>query len=469
MTMTTRCDHPDRAISIIGAGLAGTLLARLLAQRGWQVDVYERREDPRAGPVIGGRSINLALAERGWNALRLAGVADAVASQAIAMRGRAVHAMDGRVEVQPYGLTDAHVIHSVHRANLNRLLVDQAAAAGARLHFECGLRDVDWDRNEVLLESDGQTLRRPFGRVIGADGAGSPLRAALARVTPQQEVWEPLGHGYKELSIPPAADGSFRMDPNALHIWPRGEFMLIALPNADRSYTVTLFLPLQGPRSFEQLQSPAAIDAFFQTEFPSAVPYLQDLQSEFAENPLGQLGTLRLSPWRLGERALLIGDAAHAVVPFHGQGMNCAFEDCALLARLLEGPDCSDAFAQLEQQRKANADAIATMAVENYQEMRDAVAQAGFLWRRQIEHALTTRFPERVLSRYALVSFTQVPYAEAQRRGAILGGIIDRLQAATSLEAIDWTLAATLVHERLNVLPDAAQLGHIDRQCPAVP
>lgn len=456
-----------RTIAIAGAGLAGALLARLLALRGWQVDVYERRSDPRGGPIIGGRSINLALAERGWHALRLAGVDEAVASQAISMRGRAVHDYDGRVEVLPYGLSDAHVIHSVHRANLNRLLVDQAADAGARLHFECALVDVDWERSELLLEQAGQPLRRPFDRVVGGDGAGSPLRAALARVTDQQEHWSPLGHGYKELSIPPAPDGGFRLDPHALHIWPRGEFMLIALPNADRSFTVTLFLPLDGPRSFAALDTPDAIAAFFASEFPSAVPLLHELQGEFADNPLGQLGTLRLTPWRLGERALLIGDAAHAVVPFHGQGMNCAFEDCALLAELMTGADCSTAFAELEAVRKPNADAIATMAVENYQEMRDSVAQPAFLWRKQIENALTTRFPERVLSRYAQVSFTRVPYAEAQQRGALLASIIDRLQDAPSLDALDWPLAAELVAAQLSPLPSEAQLGQPQRLCPA--
>lgn len=456
-----------RSISIAGAGLAGALLARLLALRGWQVDVYERRSDPRGGPIIGGRSINLALAERGWHALRLAGVDEAVATQAISMRGRAVHDYDGRVEVLPYGLSDAHVIHSVHRANLNRLLVEQAAAAGARLHFDCALLDVDWEGSELLLERQGKALRRPFDRVVGADGAGSPLRQALARVTDQHEAWSPLGHGYKELSIPPAADGGFRLDPHALHIWPRGEFMLIALPNADRSFTVTLFLPLEGSRSFQALDCAAAIADFFASEFPSALPYLHDLQAEFADNPLGQLGTLRLSPWRLGERALLIGDAAHAVVPFHGQGMNCAFEDCAQLAELMTGSDCSTAFAELEAVRKPNADAIATMAVENYQEMRDSVAQPTFLWRKQIENALTTRFPERVLSRYAQVSFTRVPYAEAQRRGAILSGIIDELQAAPALDALDWSLAADLVTARLAPLPSEAQLGQPERLCPA--
>jgi kynurenine 3-monooxygenase len=451
---------PPHSLSIVGAGLAGALLARLLALRGWQVDLYERRSDPRAGPIIGGRSINLALAERGWHALRLAGVDREVAGQAIAMRGRAVHAMDGEVEIQPYGLSDAHVIHSVHRANLNRLLVARAADAGARLHFEHGLKDVDWESSELLLETPAGVVRKPFTRVIGADGAGSPLRIAMAAVTDQLENWAPLGHGYKELSFRPTPCGDFRLDAHALHIWPRGEFMLIALPNADRSFTVTLFLPLEGERSFARLQTPAQIEQFFASEFPSAVPLLDELQFEFEHNPLGQLGTLRLSPWHFEERALLIGDAAHAVVPFHGQGMNCAFEDCAALAELLDCPGaCPDAFERLYALRKENADAIAAMALDNYQEMRDSVAQPGWLWHKQIETALTNRFPERVLSRYAQVSFTRIPYAEARRRGEILGQIVAELAGTGSLDDIDWSLAARRVEERLPVLPVDAQLG----------
>jgi kynurenine 3-monooxygenase len=445
---------PPHSISIVGAGLAGALLARLLALRGWQVDLYERRTDPRAGPIIGGRSINLALAERGWHALRLAGVDQEVAKQAIAMRGRAVHSMSGQVEIQPYSLNAAQVIHSVHRANLNRLLVASAADAGARLHFEHGLKDVDWDRGELLLETADGLKRAGFDRVIGADGAGSPLRVALARVTEQVEEWEPLGHGYKELSFRPTASGDFRLDPHALHIWPRGEFMLIALPNADRSFTVTLFLPLEGERSFAQLQTPAQIEAFFASEFPSALPLLGELQFEFESNPLGQLGTLRLKPWHYAERALLIGDAAHAVVPFHGQGMNCAFEDCAALAELLDCPGAwPDAFERLYALRKENADAIAAMALENYQEMRDSVAQPRYLWHKQIESALTERFPDRVLSRYAQVSFTRIPYAEARRRGAVLAGIIGELEGAASLAEVDWELAKRLVEERLDKIP----------------
>ena len=454
----------SRELSIVGAGLAGSLLARLLAQRGWKVDLYERRADPRGGPIIGGRSINLALSERGWNALRMAGVDQAVSEQAIAMRGRAVHSLRGEIDLQAYGMSDAHVIHSVHRANLNRLLVSAAADAGANVHFEHSLRAVDWDGCALSMDAPQGAISVPFQGVIGADGAGSPLRTAMVRKyqLAEQVSWE--DHGYKELSIRPQTDPqtgaeSFKLDPHALHIWPRGQFMLIALPNADRSFTVTLFLPLKGERSFEHLRDPVSVRAFFNEEFPSAVPLLEDLDQEFAENAVGPLATLRLKPWHHAGKALLIGDAAHAVVPFHGQGMNCAFEDCAELADILcDECDLEQAFETFYQRRKANADAIATMAVENYYEMRDHVARADYQWAKKIEHALAERFPTHFLSRYAQVSFTQLPYAEAQARGSIQAAIIAELAGATELSQIDWDQARQLVEQRLEPLPAHAQL-----------
>ena len=451
-----------RELSIVGAGLAGALIARLLAQRGWKIDLYERRADPRSGRAIGGRSINLALSERGWNALRMAGLEQQVAAQAIAMRGRAVHSLDGHLDLQPYGLNDQQVIHSVHRANLNRLLVSAAADAGVRLHFDHALRTVDWENSHLYLDTPQGPSQQPFAAVVGADGAGSPLRAAMiAAFGLEEEIsWEE--HGYKELSIRPGGtsqDPQFRLDPHALHIWPRGQFMLIALPNADRSFTVTLFLPLKGEKSFDKLTTEEAVAQFFQSEFPSAVPYLEDLQQEFVDNQVGPLATLRLSPWHHQGRALLIGDAAHAVVPFHGQGMNCAFEDCAELADLLcDECDLAPAFAEFYRRRKDNADAIAAMAVENYYEMRDHVARADYQWAKQIEAALARRFPQRFLSRYAQVSFTRLPYAEARHRGAIQSEIIQQLAQASSLEEIDWQLAEQLIAQRLQPLPSHAQL-----------
>ncbi len=455
----------SRELTIVGAGLAGALMARLLAQRGWKIDLYERRGDPRGGPAIGGRSINLALSERGWHALRMAKVDKAVAEQAIAMRGRAVHSLHGEVDLQPYGMNDSQVIHSVHRANLNRLLVSAAADAGVQLHFDHALRGVDWERSQLVMDTpDGPDLVS-FRSVIGADGAGSPLRAAMVSAfgLDEQISWEE--HGYKELSIRPLTDASggdpqFRLDPHALHIWPRGKFMLIALPNADRSFTVTLFLPNEGDKSFAKLDSRGAVRAFFAEEFPSAVPLLEDLDQEFADNAVGPLATLRLQPWHHEGRALLIGDAAHAVVPFHGQGMNCAFEDCAELADLLcDECELAPAFAEFYKRRKANADAIADMAVENYYEMRDHVARADYQWGKKIESALARRFPDRFLSRYAQVSFTNLPYAEAKARGAIQAEIIGTLASADSLEQIDWHAAGRMVEERLQALPEHARLG----------
>jgi kynurenine 3-monooxygenase len=430
------------AITIIGAGLAGGLLATLLARRGWQVDVFERRPDPRRAGFEGGRSINLALAERGLHALREAGLTDTVMAQAVMMRGRMVHFADGTQQLQRYGRDDSEVIWSVHRGRLNLSLLDAAEAAGARLHFDQRLGAVDFPTRRFETHDDrrGEIHTHAFDVLIGADGAGSALRAAIAGERGLGESFEPLGHGYKELEIPPADDGGFRIEPNALHIWPRGGYMCIALPNSERTFTVTLFLPNEGPHpSFATLTDRAAVQRFFAADFADAVPLMPALLDDFAGNPTGQLGTLRLAHWRLGGHALLLGDAAHAMVPFHGQGMNCAFEDCLALDRCLAAhSDFDSAFAAFEAERRPNADAIQQMALENYIEMRDRVDDADYLLQRELERQLAERHPGRFVPRYAMVSFTTVPYATALARGQIQREI---LQSATTgrtrLEQID--------------------------------
>jgi len=287
-------------ITIIGAGLAGALLATLLARRGVAVDVFERRPDPRQAGYEGGRSINLALAERGLHGLRQAGLTEAVMAQAVMMRGRMVHFAEGGEQLQRYGRDDSEVIWSVHRGRLNVSLLEAAAAAGARLHFNQRLDGVDFEgrRFATIDDRDGARVERDFTQLVGADGAGSALRRALAREIDLGERFEPLGHGYKELEIPPAADGGFRIEPNALHIWPRGGYMCIALPNSERTFTVTLFLPNEGPHpSFATLPDAAAASAFFAQDFADAVPLMPNLLDDFLGNPVGQLGTLRLSRW----------------------------------------------------------------------------------------------------------------------------------------------------------------------------
>jgi kynurenine 3-monooxygenase len=333
-------------ITIIGAGLAGALLAVLLARQGWQVEVFEKRPDPRRRGYEGGRSINLALAERGLHALRGAGLEREVMAQAVMMRGRMVHFADGRTQLQRYGRDDSEVIWSVHRGRLNLMLLDAAERSGAELHFGQRLAAVDFEsrRFELVDDQSRTASSREFTTLIGADGAGSALRQAMASSLALEERFEPLGHGYKELEIPPDANGGFRLEPNALHIWPRGGYMCIALPNSEQTFTVTLFLPNEGDPSFASVHTASQARALFERDFADALPHLPDLEHDFVAHPTGMLGTLRLARWHLHDRAVLIGDAAHAMVPFHGQGMNCAFEDCVDLAgRLQRGVDLADA------------------------------------------------------------------------------------------------------------------------------
>ncbi|GAB1595992.1 FAD-dependent oxidoreductase [Lysobacter claricitrinus] len=444
-------DSP-RSITIIGAGLAGALLATLLARRGWSVDVYEKRGDPRIRGYGGGRSINLALAERGRHALGLAGADDAVMSHAVMMRGRMVHFADGRTDLQRYGRDDSEVIWSVHRGELNIVLLDIAESAGARLHFDRGLVDVDFGRRVATFgAADDEALHVGFDSLIGADGAGSALRAAMGRRADLGERTENLGHGYKELEIPPADDGSFSIEPNALHIWPRGRYMCIALPNDERTFTVTLFLPTHGDPSFDTVRNGTEARAFFERDFADASPLIPDLERDFDAHPTGVLATLYLDSWHLGGDAVLLGDAAHAMVPFHGQGMNCAFEDCVALAEHLDrAPDRASAFAAFQAERLPNARAIQQMALENYLEMRDRVDDDDYLLQRALERELAARHPDRFVPRYAMVTFMRLPYATAFERGRVQRDLLAELtRGHASLDTIDRDLADRLVMERL--------------------
>ena len=408
----------------------------------------------------GGRSINLALAERGLHALRQSGLTEAVMAQAVMMRGRMVHPLAGEPQLLRYGRDDSEVIWSVHRGRLNMSLLDAAEAAGARLRFDARVEQVDFGlrRLRIVDETDGRVEEIDFEVLIGADGAGSAVRQALAGVEELGERFEPLDHGYKELEIPPAGDGGFLLEPNALHIWPRGNFMCIALPNTEHTFTVTLFLPLQGAPSFAQLPDTAAARALFERQFPDALALIPDFDEDWNRNPVGMLGTLHLQRWHLDERAVLLGDAAHAMVPFHGQGMNCAFEDCIALARHIdEADDWQRAFEAFELERRPNAEAIQAMALENYVEMRDKVDDADFLLRRQLERVLAERHPGRFVPRYSMVTFLRLPYALALLRGEIQRGIL--LQCCEGLqrvEQVDLAKADALVLARLEPLADLA-------------
>lgn len=456
--MTAQGKH----ITIIGAGLAGALLGTLLAQRGWQVDVYEKRGDPRLRGYEGGRSINLALAERGRHGLRLAGALDAVMAQAVMMRGRMVHPLDGPVNLQRYGRDDSEVIWSVHRGELNIVLLDIAERAGVRLHFDRRLDGVDFAARSARFanDRDGSAETVSFVSLVGADGAGSALRAAMKPHAELGERTEFLGHSYKELEIPPAEDGGFRIEPNALHIWPRGRYMCIALPNDERTFTVTVFLPNaddpeKGGPSFASVRTGADARALFARDFPDALPLIPRLEHDWEHNPTGVLATLYLDRWFLDERAVLLGDAAHAMVPFHGQGMNCAFEDCVALAEHLDRTtDRAQAFAAFQAERLPNSRAIQRMALENYLEMRDRVDDPDYLLQRALELKLAERHPDRFMPRYSMVTFRRLPYALAFERGQIQRRLLAELTAGhDSLDTLDWNAVDAAVRGALPPLP----------------
>jgi kynurenine 3-monooxygenase len=445
-----------RHVNIVGAGLAGALLAVLLARRGLAVTLYERRPDPRQAAPERGRSINLALAARGIRSLERAGVMERVRPLMIAMRGRMVHERSGPGALQPYGQREHEVIYSVGRADLNRVLIEEALRhpnVTVRFDQQCTGVDVRANRLRLRDASSGAGHELDLAPAIATDGAGSAVRASLAAAghVTVREQW--LDHDYKELTIPPVA-GRPALETHALHIWPRGGFMLIALPNTDASFTATLFLARAGARSFASLDSGAAVARFFAEQFPDAVPLLPRLTEEFARHPQGQLGTVHTAPWRLEGKVLLLGDAAHAIVPFHGQGMNAAFEDCRVLDELLDRhDDWETLFAELERARRPNTEAIAQMALENYVEMRDTVLDARFVRLKGLAMALERRFPDRFIPRYSMVMFhPEIPYAEALRRGVLQAQLLDELDPGAGAAAgapPDLGRAERLIRERL--------------------
>src|SRR5437588_3103971 len=379
---------------LIGSGLAGGLLAAYLGRHGYDVDLYERRADPREGNIVGGRSINLALSTRGIHALEQLGIAEEVLRHAIPMRGRMIHDKAGAHHFSPYDRDPNKFINSIGRAALNTTVIEAAHRyPSVRVHFNHRCTDVDLDSATAKLvpsgveaavsaaNSDHQIIRTRVDAIIGVDGAFSAVRQSMQEKITDFEYDESyLAHGYKELTIPPAPDGSWRMEKEALHIWPRKSFMMIALPNPDGSFTCTLFWEFEGPRSFATTKTDDQIRPFFEEEFPDAVTLMPSLLDEFKTNPTGSLVTIRCAPWFYKDKIALVGDAAHAVVPFYGQGMNAAFEDCVVLDECLAGflEDRQRAFAKYFQRRKVNADALADLALENFIEMRDKTASRAF-------------------------------------------------------------------------------------------
>ncbi len=428
-----------KTISIVGAGLVGSLLSIYLARRGYSVSVYERRFDMRTHFLGGGRSINLALSNRGIRALEQVGLADEMKKHAVPMKGRQMHDREGKLTFQPYGKSGQY-INSISRSGLNMFLMNEAERQGVKFHFEHRCMEVNLEKTEITFLNQNDTRHQASDVIIGADGAFSAVRAAL-QVSDRFEYSQSyIEHGYKELRIPPGDLGEFKLEKEALHIWPRESFMLIALPNPDATFTATLFFPFEGNPSFERLKTDEDVVDFFTQTFPDALSVMPSLVEDFRDNPTSSLVTIRCSPWAKNN-TLLIGDAAHGVVPFYGQGMNAGFEDCVVFDRLLGKyqDDWSLAVAEFQQLRKTDTDAIAQLALDNFVEMRDLVADPSFLLRKKIEARIHELYPDRWIPLYSMVTFhDEIRYSEALETGRRQQAIMDRVMKTPGVES-NWT------------------------------
>jgi len=413
---------------LVGSGLAGGLLAAYLGRRGHEVDLYERRADPSEGNIVGGRSINLAISTRGIHALEQIGIAEEALRHAIPMRGRMIHDRSGALHFTPYDVDPQKCINSIGRAALNTTVIQAAQRyPNVHVHFDHKCTGVDLDTPVAHLETANRTVTATADAVVGVDGAFSAVRKSMQRKIANFQYDESyLAHGYKELMIPPAPNGSWRMEKNALHIWPRQSFMMIALPNPDGSFTCTLFWEFEGPRSFATTKTDDDVRRFFEEEFPDAVSLMPTLLDDFRDNPTGSLVTIRCAPWFYRDKICLLGDAAHAVVPFYGQGMNAAFEDCVVLDECLQNSpqDRERAFAEYFHRRKENADALADLAIGNFIEMRDKTASRAFRAKKKLDHLLEGLLPGVYLPLYTMVTFTRMPYATAAKRARFQNGIV---------------------------------------------
>lgn len=466
-------------IHVVGGGLVGSLWSVFLARKGHEVHVYERRPDMRKQSLSAGRSINLAVSTRGIAALREAGIGAEVLSEAIQMPGRMLHNLDGTLSFLPYGKDTSEHILSISRGALNKALITAAESTGkVRFHFEKKLVHADLEKKELRFRNESlsvvastssvhtqaaqtQTTDHaseeiiPYSSVFGTDGSASALRQSILETEKSSAQEAVLDYGYKELTLPPSLGTQrFQMEKNALHIWPRGQFMLIALPNFDGSFTCTLFLPFKGEISFEKLKDPDSILDFFEKYFPDAATWIPNLVDEFQNHPVGQMITVKCAPWSSGS-ALLLGDAAHAIVPFFGQGMNAGFEDLSILHPQIAGPMDSwpSAFQSFWKSRKPDADAIADLAIENFSEMKEKVADARFQFERKVEAILQKNLSGEYLSRYSMVTFSRLPYRYALEAGKIQAQILSRLcKDISQPEEVDLEQARKYVKAELTPL-----------------
>jgi kynurenine 3-monooxygenase len=449
-------------VTIVGAGLAGSLLSVYFSKKGFETDIYERRPDMRKDNSGGGKSINLALSVRGIHALKEVGLYDEIKKIAIPMYGRMIHPVEGELSFQRYGKDDSEYINAVSRADLNIALMNLAEKnSNVRFHFNERCSGIDFKNADAVFRNDmtGEVKNIKSDIVISTDGATSAVRLEMQKI-PRfnfSQVYE--NYGYKELIIPAGKDGGFQMEKNALHIWPRGSFMLIALPNPDGSYTCTLFLAydisLGGDNSFEYLNTEAKAEAFFQKYFPDAVSLIPAIAGDFFRNPTGTLMTIKCFPWVFEDKVALLGDACHAIVPFFGQGMNAAFEDCTYLNECIDkyGTDWKSVFREYQILRKENSDAIADLAQENFIEMRDLVADKRFLLKKKIESSLYKKFPDVFIPKYTMVTFMRIPYSTALNRGRIQEKILTELsEGIDNEEQVDYSKAEKLIFSSLSVL-----------------
>jgi kynurenine 3-monooxygenase len=411
----------------------------------------------RRGRTSAGRSINLALSTRGIHALAQAGLWDEMRKIIIPMKGRMMHSATAELTFQPYGKDESEVINSISRSDLNMALMNAAEQQGVKICFEERCTGIDLKTGAIQLRNERTGADRELnsGVVIACDGAVSVIRNEILKHGRFNFSQQYLDYGYKELTIPAGPNRKHALETNALHIWPRGNHMLIALPNIDGTFGCILFLPFEGPDSFARLTTPSAVIKFFRLRFPDAIPLMPDLADNFSANPIGAMVTIKCSPWHVDGRALLLGDAAHAIVPFFGQGINCGFEDCSCLLELLDrhGADWQLIFQEFEKARKINTDAIADMAVENFVEMRDRVADPRFLFRKKVELALEAKYPQLFVPKYAMVTFHRIPYATAFDRGQSQDRMLSELcDSIERVEDLDWNKADKLIRSGLTPL-----------------